>query len=326
MEAVLLSSTPTYIQDKISEGSKTAILLGKLKSNIDRPLSAILSINTVAHTVGAAGVGAQATAVFGEAYFGIISGILTLLILFLSEIIPKTIGATYWRHIVLPSSRIIQFMIWTALPLVWISEGVTRLISKDNAQSAISRKEVAVMANIGLTQGVLEESESKIINNLLRLRSIKVKSIMTPRTVTITANEEMELGEFFKKKEYMSFSRIPVYQNEVDNIKGYVLKYDVLENIANDKFDVKLKDIARPVTMVYENIAVPDFFNQLLEKKEHMAIIFDEFGVIAGIATIEDVIETLLGLEIIDETDQEIDMQKLAKERWERKAKWLNVG
>lgn len=324
MEAVILSATVTYIQEKESEGNKTAKLLHKQKVNIDRPLSAILSINTVAHTIGAAGVGAQAVAVFGEAYFGLISAILTLLILFFSEIIPKTLGANYWRTFAMPAARIIQFMIWLSFPLVWVSEQLAKLIAKKEG-ATISRQEVAAMAKIGRNEGVLEESESTIINNLLKLKTIKVKEIMTPRTVMVSASEDMKLSDFFKNPAFLNFSRIPVYKDQLENIMGYVLKYQALESIAKDKFDTQLKEIKRPVLMTSENTLVPALFKDLLKKQEHLSVIIDEFGDVAGIVTMEDIIETIIGIEIIDETDNDVDLQKLAKEKWKVRAKKMNL-
>jgi len=324
MEAVILSATVTFIEEKENGGNKTAKLLHRQKQNIDRPLSAILSINTVAHTIGAAGVGAQAVAVFGEAYFGLISAILTLLILFISEIIPKTLGANYWRTLSMPAARIIQVMIWISYPLVWISEILAKLISKKDGYT-VSRQEVGAMAKIGKKEGVLEESESNIINNLLRLRKIKVKEIMTPRTVMVSASEDMKLGEFFKEPSFLNFSRIPIYKGQLENIMGYILKYDALEQLARDEFETKLKDLKRPVLMTSENESVPVLFNELLQKKEHLSVIIDEFGDVAGIVTMEDIIETIIGVEIIDETDSEIDMQQLAKEKWKVRAKKMNI-
>ncbi len=324
MEAVILSATVTFIEEKEHSGNKTAKVLKRQKQNIDRPLSAILSINTIAHTIGAAGVGAQAVAVFGEAYFGLISAILTLLILFFSEIIPKTLGANYWRTFAMPAARIIQFMILISYPLVWISELLAKLISKKKG-STISRQEVVAMANIGKSEGVLEESETTIINNLLKLRKIKVREVMTPRTVMVTASEDMKLSEFFHDASFLNFSRIPVYKGQLENIMGYVLKYDALEKIAKDEFDMKLKELKRPVLMTSENESLPVLFNELLQKKEHFSVIIDEFGDVAGIVTMEDIIETIIGVEIIDETDSEIDLQKLAKEKWKIRAKKMNI-
>lgn len=325
MEAVILSVSVSFIETREMEGRPGALLLRDLKKNIDRPLAAILSINTVAHTVGAAGVGAQAVEVFGEAYFGWISAILTLLILIFSEIIPKTIGARYWRRLALPSSGILLVMIYISYPLVIISKWITRLFSGSQDEKSVSREEITAMAKIGTKEGVFEKSEEKVIRNLMRLRSINVRAIMTPRTVMVAASEELLLTEFFKNKDFLSFSRIPVFRNSVDNITGYVLKYDVLEKLAEDRFNLKLKDIRREMLVTFENFSIPKLFEQLLEKKEHIALIVDEYGGVEGIATLEDIFETLFGLEITDETDLQVDMQKLARERWLKRAKAMNI-
>lgn len=316
LEAVILSVTMPYIETKEKEGSLSAKVLKNQKLKIDQPLSAILSVNTIAHTVGAAGVGAQAVAVFGETYFGIISAILTLLILVVSEIIPKTIGAIYWRQLAQASARILQGMIIVSYPLVKIAEFLTKMISGKGEKQTISRKEVAALAHLGMQEGVIEESESRIIDNLIRLKSFKIKTILTPRTVVVAAKEGLNISGFLKNRDFFKYSRIPIYQNDKDNITGYVLKYEVLEKLANDEFSIKLKDIKRPILVVYENQSIPDLFDQLLDKKEHIALVVDEYGGMEGIVTMEDIIETILGLEIVDETDKQADMQQVAKERW----------
>ncbi|MGC9343204.1 MAG: CNNM domain-containing protein, partial [Bacteroidales bacterium] len=224
MESVLLSTSMPFIKGKEAKGKKSASLLKKYKTEVDRPLSAILSLNTVAHTVGAAGVGAQAVKVFGEAYFGIVSAVLTLLILIVTEIIPKTIGAIFWRELALLSARIIKVMIIVTYPLVLMAEVITRFISKNKKPVSVSREEIAMMTSVGEEEGIFEEHESKVINNMIRLKSIKVKEIMTPRTVMVAADEEMKLIDFYKDKVFLAYSRIPIYSENLDNINGYVLK------------------------------------------------------------------------------------------------------
>ena len=324
-EAVILSVSAPFIKMKEMEGKVSAKYLKNLKSKIDRPLSAILTINTVAHTVGAAGVGAQAVAVFGEIYFGVISAILTLLILFFSEIIPKTIGAVYWRKLAFPATILIIGMIYISYPLVVISEFITKIISKNKKSQTMSREEVVALAHIGSKEGVLKESESKIIDNLIKLGSLKLREIMTPRTVVVSAPEEISLDEFFKRSEYMKFSRMPVYSENIDNVTGYVLKADVLEKIAKENRNHILKNIRRPIIIFYENSSIPKLLKELIMKKEHMALIIDEHGGMQGIITMEDIIEAILGLEIMDEKDIEANMQELAKKKWEMRKKDLNI-
>ncbi len=321
VEAVILSVSAPFIKMKEAEGKTSVKYLKNLKNNIDRPLSAILSINTVAHTIGAAGVGAQAVAVFGEAYFGVISAILTVLILFFSEIIPKTIGAIFWRKLALPSAFIIIGMIYISYPLVVISEFITRIISKNKKSQKVTREEVVALAHLGTKDGVLKETESKIIDNLIKLNTLNVREIMTPRTVVVSAPEETSLTDFIKHKEYLQYSRIPVYSGDIDNVTGYVLKSDVLEQLAKNRSNQKLKDLKRPIVIFFENSSVPKLLEELILRKEHIALIIDEYGGMQGLVTMEDIIEAILGLEIMDEKDTVIDMQELAKKKWEIRKK-----
>ena len=325
VEAVILSVSAPFIKMKEMEGKASAKYLKSLKNKIDRPLAAILTINTVAHTVGAAGVGAQAVAIFGEVYFGVISAILTILILFFSEIIPKTIGAVFWRQLALPSAIVIKGMIYISYPLVVISQYITKIISKNKKPQTISREEVVALAHLSTKEGVLKESESKIINNLIKLQTINVRAIMTPRTVVVSAPEEISLDEFIKQSKYLQYSRIPVYSGNIDNVTGYILNSDLLEKLAEDKTKPKLKDLKRPVLIFYENLSILKLFEELLLKKEHIALIINEYGGMQGLATMEDIIETILGLEIMDEKDIEVDMQEFAKKKWKIRKKNLNI-
>ncbi len=323
MESVLLSTPLSFLHIKKDSGLKSATTFIKLKENIDRPLSAILSLNTVAHTIGAAGVGSQATKIFGELYFGIISAILTLLILIFSEIIPKTIGARYWRKLALLSGIIINGMVIITYPLVIMTGYITKLFSNSKDSLTVSREEISAMANIGTEEGIFEEKENKIIQNIMRLRRVKVSEIMTPRVVVTVADENMSLKDFLVKKEFLHYSRIPVYSKNHENITGYVFRQSVLENLALNKTKLKLRDISRDIIVVHEFQTLISVWEILLDKKEHIALIVDEYGGMDGIVTMEDIIETILGLEIVDERDKVVDLQQYAKERWkERKAKY----
>ena len=286
------------------EGKSAAKYLSRLKDNIDEPLAAILSINTVAHTVGAAGVGAQAVAVFGEIYFGIISAVLTLAILIFSEIIPKTIGAIYWRNLALISSRIIMAMIYIAYPLVLLSRFITKLISRKKNALTMTRDELIALAHLGSKNGILEETESKIITNLIGLRKIKVSRIMTPRTVVVAVPEDMLLINFIKEKDNLQHSRIPVYKDSIDHVTGYILNTDVLEKLADETTSSKLTELKRSIQVFYENFTIPRLFEELLIKNEQIAVIINEHGGTEGIVTLEDIIETILGLAIVDEKDK----------------------
>ena len=326
LEAVLLSTPLSYISMKENEGNKAATLFKKLKTDVDKPLSAILSLNTVAHTVGAAGVGAQATAIFGEAYFGVISFILTILILVLSEIIPKTIGASYWRGLSMPSAKVIQFLIYLCYPLVWVSELITSAIAPKKREVTVSREEISAMMTVGFEEGTFQSKENKIIQNLIRLENLKAKDIMTPRTVVAAASEGILLQEFYKNKELLHYSRIPVYSDNSENITGYVLRQSVFEYLAGDNFELKLVDIKRDIRVFIDTKSITSIWEDLLSHKEHIALIVDEYGGFSGIVTMEDIIESILGLEILDEKDSIEDMQQYARERWaSRKEKYKHL-
>lgn len=323
MEAVLLSTPQSYLIVKKENGHRWAKNYIHLKNNIDKPLSAILSLNTVAHTIGAAGVGAQAVEVFGEIYFGLVSAILTILILVITEIIPKTIGARYWRNLTKFSFYTIKGMITITYPLVLFSALITRIFSKSSGDLTTSREEIAALASIGTNEGLFSEKENKIIQNILRLKNVRVTEIMTPRVVVAVADENLLLFDFLKSKDYLKFSRIPVYSGNDENITGYVLRQEVFENLAEDKHELRLKDIKHKIVIVPDTMVLFTLWEKLLENKEHIALIVDEYGGLDGIVTMEDIIETLLGLEIVDEKDTITDMQKFARERWKtRQAKY----
>ena len=318
LEAVLLSTPMSYISMRENQGSKTATLMKQYKNNVDRPVGAILSLNTIAHTIGSAGVGAESIKIFGEQYFGLISAILTLLILVLSEIIPKTIGASYWRSLAMPSTRIIRVLILITYPLVLLSELITKVFTPRGNQASMSREEVSAMVTVGAEEGVLEKKENRMIQNLLKLDDVKARDIMTPSSVAEIAEESMTLREFYQNDAFRQFSRIPVYNEENDDyIKGYVLRQTILEKLSEDKFNLRLTDIIRPVLTFQENENVGKIWEQLLAKKEHISIIIDEYGCFRGIVTMEDVIETMLGTEIVDEKDTVTDMQEFAREKWQ---------
>lgn len=326
LESSLLCMSPSFVKDAEEKGKKVGVVLSKLKANIDRPLAGILSLNTIAHTVGAAGVGAQAASVFGDGYFGVISAILTLLILFFSEIIPKTLGALYWKQLAGFTAYTCQFIIVGLYPLVWFSEKLTKLLSpKGGSEGQISRDEVVAMAQLGHIEGVIEENESKIIRNLIRFRSIQVDDIMTPRTVVNKLPETMTCGEAVKTESSTRFSRIPIHSEDTEHITGYVLNQKVFEQVAFDKHDTLLSEIKRPIRLVSEDDSLSNLFNNLFSHKEQIALVVDEYGGMSGLVSHEDLIETLLGLEIMDESDQTEDMRELARKQWTERAKKLGL-
>ena len=320
LEAVLLSVTPSFIGAKKKEGLSYAASLETLKEDIDRPLAAILTLNTFAHTLGAAGVGAQAQALWGDEYLSVVSALLTIIILVFSEIIPKTLGATFWRQLASPSTAIVKVLVVLLFPFVWISQIITRIIKGKNYEKGkVTRADFSAMAEISSQEGALQEGEYRYIRNILRFRQVKVQDIMTPRNVMMAFPEDMGLSEVDHELSAKSFSRIPVYQDTVDNITGVVLKDEVLEKLADDEYDLTLRDLRRDVFKVQEGQSVTELFKLLTDKKEHVAIALEEYGGTAGIVTMEDIIETLLGMEIVDEMDTVQDMQAYAREQAQRR-------
>ena len=336
LEAVLLSITPAYVGIQEQTDSHIAADLVRFKDDIDRPLAAILTLNTIAHTVGAIGVGSQAALIFGESMLEIagvpiislealIAGLMTLAILIFSEVIPKTIGANKWEALTPFTIASLKIMLVVLAPLVWTSQYITRHLKKDKDKPVLSRTDFLAMAKLGTESGVLEESEQTIIHNLLRFSKVLVKDVMTPRIVVNTASEEITVREFQNVNSNLPHSRIPVYREKNDNITGYVLRDDILLNLAETQDHILLKALRRDIVVVHRTVPIPDLLDTFLIKKEHMALVVDEFGGMEGIVTMEDIIETLLGLEIVDESDNEADMQALARSNWERRAKRLGI-
>ena len=320
LEATLLSTPLSYITGLEDQGVKGASRLKRLKQNPDRPISAILCLNTIANTVGASIVGSLVYEVYGDAVVGIFSTIFTLAILILSEIIPKTIGTSYWRSLALPASVIINAMIFITFPLVWILERLQRLISSKSNQVSVSREDISAMVSVATEEEVIETEEKKMIQNLLKLDEITAHEIMTPSVVVEMVPGSMTIKEFYDSDN--THSRILVYDEENDEyVVGYVLRSEVLEKMAEDNFNTSLNDIIRPILTFEEEDSVADIWEKLLEKKEHISAILDEYGSLRGIVTMEDVIETMLGQEIVDEKDEVVDMQEYAKDQWEKAQK-----
>lgn len=316
IEATLLSITSSHV----SIVSKTQPRLGKdlqkFKNNIDKPLAAILTLNTFAHTIGAAGVGAQAQLLWGDKSLTVVSIVLTILILILTEIIPKTLGANYWKQLTPFTVKVVKSMIVLLYPIVLFSQLITKILNKNKEANVLSREDFSVMAEIGNKDGALKEEEYTIINNILRFNLLKVSSIMTPRTVIIAASQDQTIREFYDDTDNLRFSRIPLYADSMDDIRGYVLKDEILQNIIKGNGDKSLSSIARKFIVKPETASTSKVFEKLILEKEHIALIVDEYGGTSGIVTMEDLIETVLGLEITDESDDIEDLQKWAREKW----------
>ncbi|CAL2102427.1 Hemolysin [Tenacibaculum sp. 190130A14a] len=346
LEAVLLSVTPTFINVKKKEGKVFATELEELKKDVDKPLIAILTLNTIAHTVGAILVGVQAKVAYTELYgsnkvsyfgvefteelmVGVVSSIMTILILVASEIIPKTIGATYWKKLAGFTSKTLKILMfplkWTGI--LWLLQLTTKLIGGKGAhgESVLSREDFHAMTDIAEQEGVFKESESKVIRNMINFKEVQAKHIMTPRTVLKTADENQTIQSFFEENKSLRFSRVPVYANNPDNITGYILKDQMLLAMVENKGNEPLSSIKRNIMVASRDLSIPSLFEKLIEQREHLALVVDEYGSVSGLVTQEDVIETLLGFEIMDESDNVADLQNLARKSWENRAKRLGI-
>ena len=321
MEAVFLSIPFSYIALVDKENPGDGKQLKRLKSDTDKSLSAILSLNTIAHTVGAAGAGAQATSVFGNQYVGIISGILTLLILVVSEIIPKSIGATHWRRLAKPVAMGLDYLIILMYPFVWTSQYITRLFASKEKSEVFCKDEFTAMAELGEKSGKLKKQEGRILRSLFRFNTLTVEDIMTPRTVVFSLTENMTVKEVVKNHPDMIFSRIPVFNQSIDEVTGYVMKDEVLEASSRDEHGKSISRLKRKIHRVAESTVLPDLYDTLINQRTHICLVNDAYGGTAGIVTMEDVVETLLGMEIMDELDVTQDMQALARSQWRERVK-----
>ena len=324
LEAVILSITPSYVEALKTSKPKIGTLIQRLKNDPDRPLSAILALNTIANTAGATAVGAQAFKIFGSPSVASVSAVLTLLVLFFSEIIPKTIGATYWRSLSIPTARIINTLIIILFPFVLVGSFFRTLISRGRKALRVSEEEIRAMADLGREEGVFQDSESRVLKNVIRFGSLKVRGIMTPRTVVVAFPETTKVSEIMKAELGLRFSRIPIFKGNIDNVTGYVLKSDLLLAAAQGSHNKPLLSLNREISVVPDTQSLRDLFAYFLDKRDKITILVDQYGGMAGIVTMEDVVEALLGLEIVDESDTDIDMQKLARSRWEKRA--LKMG
>ncbi len=323
-EAVLLSVSWVYIALLEKRGQKSGKLLRELKQDINKPLAAILTLNTVAHTIGAAGVGAQATLVLEDVSLGVVSAILTFLILVFSEIIPKTLGASYWKILAPATAYSLKLLIFILTPFIKMLEIITRnMVKKESA--GFRRSEFSIMAQLSAEEGHIDSQEATILQNLLLLQEIKIKEAMTPRIVTFCESQQLRVGEFFYKHKKNRFTRIPVYDQEPDNIVGFVIRADLLLAQARGNSNISLSNYVRDMPTLLDNMFLSHAMKEMLLGKAHISLIVNEYGTVRGILTLEDILETLIGHEIIDEGDKDIDMQKLAKRLWKAKAKKYGI-
>ena len=324
-EAVLLSVTTAHIKVLEQQGSSAAPVLNELKSDINKPLTAILTLNTIAHTVGAVGSGAQAVAVFGNQWVGLFSALMTLGILVFSEIIPKTLGATYWRGLSGFTAHSLKILIKLLYPLVVMSEFITRSITKDKHVEGFNREEFAAMADLGEAEGQLEKRESQILKNLFQLRKTLVTDAMTPRIVVFSVQQDITVSEYFEQYRDTGFSRIPIYQSNKEILTGFVLKDELILAQAHQDTEKKLIDFVRELYTLSNRVSLADAFDEVLHQRAHIMAIVDDYGGMEGILTMEDILETLLGLEIMDESDHNSDMQEYARKLWQKRAEKMGI-
>jgi magnesium and cobalt exporter, CNNM family len=326
MEACLLSVTPSYIAALEGKHRGVASKLRRLKEDIDRPLAAILTLNTITNTAGATAAGAQAVHVFGDPYIAAFTAVFALVLLFLSEILPKTLGAVHWRRLAPFTARFLWVLIPLLWPLVALARRLTSLIGRGTGgTTAIRREEFTALAELGAREGVFRAEESRVLRNLFRLGSLRARHIMTPRIVLYAWPEETTVGEVLRGQSEFRFSRIPIYAKDLDDVSGYVLKDDVLLCGARDQDDRRMAELRREILVIPESLPLPQLLERFLDSREHIALVVDEYGGTAGVATMEDVVETVLGLEIVDEADKHKDMQELAREQWLKRARRLGL-
>jgi len=325
MEAALLSVTPSFVADLEDRRPRVGARLRALKANIDRPLAAILTLNTLAHTVGAAGAGAQAHAVFGSAWVGVFSGVLTLAILVISEIIPKTLGAVHAKRLAPMLAGLLPPFIALTYPFVLMSQGLRRVLGGGEEQPTLTREEFRALARLVTKEGLFDENESSVLENVLKLRSLRAKDIMTPRTVVQALDETLTVGEAAQLEGKLQFSRLPLFREHLDDVTGYLLKHDLTLELARGQEGTPLTALRRPVATTKSSMAVPRLLEEMLRRREHVIVLVGDYGETEGIVTLEDVVETILGMEIVDETDVVEDMQALARKKWADRAKQRGV-
>lgn len=326
LEAAFLSTPSSYVETQAQTGSRVARLMQKHKANVEDGITAILTLNTFAHTFGAAGAGAEAVGVFGSEFAAVITIVLTVMILVFSEIIPKTIGAVYWKPLFGFTAYTIQALVLGLYPAVWAFKAVTRVLKRgDDGSETVSRSEVEMMSRLATRGGNLKENEGRVIRNLLHMDEIQISDIMTPRTVLLALEENTTVGEVLREKKLLHYSRIPVFKGHIDDIAGFVLRNDILAQAADDHYDVKIGDLVLPIHPVPETLTAAKALDEFMARQQHIFLVIDEYGGTAGVLTLEDAVESLLGREITDESDLVVDMRELAQQRFMRQRALYNL-
>ena len=325
LEATLLSLTPTYLAKLESQRPKLGNLWRNFKADIDKPLAAILSLNTIAHTVGAAGAGAQATKLFGELYFGIISAVLTLLILIFSEIIPKTLGARYWKQLAPACGYMLRWVQWAMHPFVVVSKKLTGWLAPVTDDPSVSRDDLQMLAKMGYQEGVIDADEAQAMSALLACRGLAVKDVMTPRTVIASLPSDMTVGDVSPTDPSLKFSRIPIFEKHDEDFVGFVRKDELFKEAAEGRRETTLGEMKREFVSVLEGKSLPDLMQTMVNERVSISLVVSEYGDPLGIATMEDLVETMLGMEIVDESDSHIDMQERARQLWRLRANTVGI-
>jgi len=322
LESVLLSVNMSYVAVLEKEKPTVGKLLKLHKENINKSIASILILNTIANTLGAAAVGAQASIIFGNDAVVYVSVILTFAILFLSEIIPKTIGAIYWKSLAPMAAHVIRLFIWLTYPIILTTLFVTNKISKGNEDAnSLTKEELLESMLLSEDEGVIDEKESDVIENILNLDNIKVGEILTPRSVVFALDESMSIKEIIETKEdIFKFSRIPVYCDSIEDVVGIVMTKRIFKQALTDD-SVSLGSIKKDIFSINENVPVSKALDLFISKKDHMFLIKDNYDQTEGILTLEDCVETILGIEIVDESDSTVDMRELAKLKMKQKRK-----
>ncbi len=314
-EAVLYSVPVGHVEAMAESGQKTGRILRALRERVDRPISAILSLNTIANTAGAAWAGAAFVVVFDDERLWLFSAAFTLAILLFSEVIPKTAGVVYCRGLAGPVARPLLTMVWVFRPLIWLTGQVTRLIARDQGSPGVSEEELLVMARLGHKEGAIDADEAAVIENILGLKEKTVRDIMTPRTVVFSLAVSTTLGQVRDSAQSLNHTRVPVYDADADDVVGTVHRQDLLAAMAEGQWDRTLEEMMRPVDFVADNLTAGRLLRRLLESRQHLVMVIDEFGSLGGLVTLEDVLEEILGTEIVDEFDTAVDMRELAHQR-----------
>ncbi len=318
MEAVLYSVPTRYVESLTEKGRRGAAIFKSLRETIERPIAAILSLNTIANTAGAAFAGSAASSVFGHDCLPYFSLFFTLAILLFSEIIPKTAGVVYGRQLLGVVAYTLRGLVWLMAPAIWLTNIITRAISRGKGKEVVTPDELRIMASLSLRSGQIKPYQERAIESILQLQHKTVKDVMTPRTVMVTLSEHLTIKEAAKVQAIKEHSRIPIYDKDEEDVVGFVLTREIFMHLAEGKGDMRLTELMRPIHFVVESASLDSVLMEFLERRQHIFIVLDEYGGISGLVTLEDILEEIIGREIVDEFDKVEDKRELARKRRKR--------